>query len=65
MEQKQYTAGQLIKMGILEDDVKNRFYRTNWKKYGITLREKLIVEKVIDQEAFEKYFKKLINKKKK
>lgn len=63
MKQKYYTAGQLIKMGILEDDIKYRFYRGNWKKFGITLREKLIVEKVVDQEAFEKYFKKLINKK--
>lgn len=65
MEQKYYTAGQLIKMGIKEDDIINRFYRKNWKKYGITLKERLVVEKVVDQEAFEKYFKKLINKKKK
>ena len=63
MEQKFYTIGELIKMGIKETDIKNRFYRKNWRKYGVTLREKIISEKVVSQESFEKYFRKLIRNK--
>jgi hypothetical protein len=61
---KYYTFAELQKMGIKEDDLKYRFYRNgNYKRFGITLKEKIVVEKIVSQESFDKYFKKLIKKK--
>lgn len=60
MTKKYYTIGELVKMGIKENDLKYRFYRGNHKRYGITMRHKIVSEKVVSEEAFQKYFKKLI-----
>lgn len=61
---KYYTFTELQKMGIKEDDLRYRFYRNgNYKRFGITLRQKTIAEKVVSQDSFEKFFRKLINRK--
>lgn len=66
MKQKYYTFAELLKMGIKEYDLRYRFYRDdNWKRFGIVTREKIVDEKVVSEESFRKYFKKLIKKGKK
>lgn len=66
MSQKYYTFSELLKMGIKEYDLRYRFYRDdNYKKFGITIRPKVVDEKVVSEKSFRKYFKKLIRKQKK
>jgi len=65
-EPKFYTFAELLKMGIKKYDLKYRMYRDdNYLRFGVTVRQKIVDEKVVSEESFKKYFKKLIKKNKK
>lgn len=66
MNQKYYTFAELEKMGIPKYTLKYMINRgDNYKRFGVTIREKIVDEKVVSGESFKKYFKKLIRKGKK
>ena len=66
MKKKEYTFGELEKMGIPKYTLKYMMYRDdNYLRFGVTIRQRIVDEKVVSEESFKKYFKKLIKKGKK
>lgn len=63
-KEKYYTFGELNRMGISETNLKNRFYRNDYKKYGIEIVEvvKVVKVKKVSHSNFVKFFKQLINR---
>lgn len=57
---KYYTIGELHKMGISINTLKQKFYKDDPKKWGITIGKVWRMEKVVSEESFQKYFKHLI-----
>lgn len=66
MNQKYYTFAELEKMGVPKYTLKYMMYLDdNYKRFEVTVRQKIVDEKVVSEESFKKYFKKLIKKGKK